>query len=263
MDTLPMHPRPEPPDADDLGPAHRLCLLLAGAAATLLGLACLLAPEAATQLLPWRQPPLHTRCLGAMHLAGGLTWLAAVRERDGAAVRIPLALLLTAALAFALLALRHRPAAAWLIVASLLGAAAFVLLRSLRELRAPAEHAQPVLALLALAAGAAAAALALWPGAMAAAWPWPLPATAAVQYAAWSASWAVALQLLARERRRAARRLALGGLLLLGAAVALASLLHLGSFHRPAGAGLWVGAFAAVALVALQRLSRRATWPAG
>lgn len=259
-----MNPRTEhPEDPDDLSFAHRLCLLLAGAAAALLGLACLLAPELASPLLPWHEPPLHTRCLGAMHLAAGLTWLAALRERDGAAVRIPLALLGAAALSLALLALGQPAALAWTVAAIAVGAATLVLLHRLRELPAPAERQQPVLSLLALLAGAGALALALWPETTATVWPWPLPGTAAAQYAAWFAAWAVALWLLARERRRGARRLALGGLLLLGAGVVLASALHLGSFSRPLGASLWMGAFAALALVALQRLRRRSVWPGG
>lgn len=258
MTSIPMPPAARADDTPTA--AHRLTLQLVALGATLLALS-LAAPMLVAWLppLPWQGlPPLHRRCLAAMLAAEALAAALASRDGDLAHLRIPLALAgTTAAGLAAALSMSAGAAGAWL--PALLAGACGALLFSDRELRAPAERPQPLLLALALAAAATAALLALQPALAARAWPWPLPPLAATAYAAHFAAWAVALALLARERRRGARQHTLWALALLGAAVVLASLLHAGAFHHASGRAAWIAGFGGLTLVALQRL--RARWP--
>jgi hypothetical protein len=230
--------------------AHRLYFALLGLGSAGPGLLLLLRPAAAAL------PPLHARCIGAMLLAQALAWLLALRERDSACLRIPLAQALATALALVLtpLARGATPDVPALGGALLAACGSAALLWHDRMLQAPAERADPALLTAGSALALAAAALALAPAWVAQAWPWTLPARAAALYAAAFAGWGTAAAMLARERRRAARRLALIGLLALGLGVVVASLRHLEAFHQPAGAAAWVGAFAALAALAAWRL---------
>jgi hypothetical protein len=235
----------------DVTTAHRLYFGLLGTAFAGLGLASLLAPGAL--------PPLHARCIGAMALAQALPWLLALRERDSASLRIPLAQALATALALVLAPLARGEVPAWppLLGAALAGAGSALLLWHDRMLQAPAERADPALVAAGTTLALAAAALALAPAWAARLWPWPLPPRAALLYAAAFAGWGTAAAMLARERRRAARRLALLGLLALGSGVAAVSLAHLGVFRSSAGAAAWLGLFGLLAALAAWRLRAR------
>lgn len=241
------------PLASDLTPLHHAYFAALGAPAVLLGLAGLVEPT----LLDL--PPLHARCLGSMLLAQGLVWLLALREQDSACVRIPLAQALAAALAGVLAPLARgvTPGLAASGLAAGVAAGSALLLWHDRTLQAPAERADPALAGAGTVLALGAAALALAPGWSAAAWPWTLPARAALGYAVGFAGWGTGAALLARERRRGARRLALWGLGVLGLGVAAVSLLHLPTFASAVGATAWIAAFAALAALAAWRLRQR------
>lgn len=239
--------------AGDLTAAHRLYFAALGLPVAGIGLAGLLEPS----LL--QLPPLHARCVGAMLLAQGLTWGLALREQDSACVRIPLAQALAAALAAWLAPLARGIAPGWAAGALALAVAggSAMLLWHDRTLQAPAERADPALAGAGALLALVAAALALAPGWSAAAWPWTLPARAALAYAVGFASWGTGAALLARERRRGARRVTLWGLCALGIGVAAVSLMHLPTFASEGGAAAWIGGFAALAAVAGWRLRPR------
>jgi hypothetical protein len=253
-------------DRDDVGTLTRRLLALAGLVCTVVAVVAGWAPALA---LPWPLPPLHAGCLAAMQLATSLPWLMAWRECDSAAVRIPLAQMLASGALTVLLVLLLRgselpalrpAAAAWVTVQALLaaGAGAWWLARR-SEVRAPAERPDQALRVAGAAFGGAALLLAVNPGLAARAWPWPLGAEAAVLYAASLGGFAVALLMLASERRRSARRLALWGLVMLGCGVALVSWRESGAFHRPLVGWAWVVCFAVPAALAARRLAR--PWP--
>lgn len=239
--------------AGELTPLHHLYFATLGGPAVLIGLAGLARPA----LLDL--PPLHARCVGAMLLAQGLVWLLALREHDSACVRIPLAQALAAALAGVLapLARGATPDLAAGGLAAGVAAGSALLLWHDRMLQAPAERTDPALAGAGAVLALGAAALALAPGWSAAAWPWTLPSRAALAYAVGFAGWGTGAAMLARERRRGARRLALWGLGVLGLGVAAVSLLHLRSFASAAGATAWTAAFVALAGLAAWRLRQR------
>ena len=248
MNTGPRRCRTHAPE--DLTPAHRIYFALLGLLFAGLGGTALLAP-AAVEL-----PPLHARCLAAMALAQALTWLLALRERDSAVVRILLARAVATALALLLAPLaQSRPPGLPLVLVVLTAAGGgAALLWHDRTLQAPAERADAALTVVCAALLSGALLLALAPAWTARHWPWTLPARAALLYTAAFAGWGTAAGMAARERRRSARRLALTGLAVLGAGVALVSLRHLGSFHQPALGALWAAAFGLVSALAAWRL---------
>ena len=223
--------------------------------------AAVLATLAPALAWPWPLPPLHARCIAALQVAAAGAWLLAARERDAAARRIPLAQLLAGALCTLVLVAVRRPelsAAGWgwlaLQVLSAVGAGACLWLQA--ELQAPAERPDRAWLACGAAAGAMAALLAFDPAHAARLWPWPLGPRPALLYAGPLAGWAVALVMLARERRRGVRAPVLWGLLPLGPLVVLASALHLGAFHHPAAGTAWAAAFGALSVLTVRRLRR-------
>jgi hypothetical protein len=260
-----------PDDADELGPATRGLLLALVLEAAWIALCAGVRPDLVAWALPWPaglRAPLHARCLAALHTATALTWLLALRERDAAAIRIPLALALAGSVGAVLAMLGPAWAAAvgsapaalapgaagWLALHLALGLWAAWRLRQRRELRAPAERLDRASASAAAMALAAAGLLALAPAWAARWWPWPLPLALAAPYASVAAAWAVALGMLARERRHAARRLALVGLLAMGPLVALVTAVHADAFRPALAALVWPLPFLALSALAWRRL---------
>jgi len=219
-------------------------------------LVCLAVPEQAGALLPIAPKPLHARCIGAMYLAAALCGLVSARESDAAALRIPLCLLIGGGAAMALAACTVRPLP-WpfvLLHAAVAASAALLAWRG-RELLAPAERPDASLLTMSIIIIGVAAALAFMPRQSAPLWPWPMPAPLAPFYAAPLFAWGLVTAQVARERRRAARRIALLGLCTLGAALLCASAWHLQVFRGIAGWG-WFAALGAGLALALQRLRR-------
>ncbi|MBN8490289.1 MAG: hypothetical protein J0M00_02510 [Burkholderiales bacterium] len=256
-----MNPERLDPVHDDVGTGMRLLLLLAGLASA--GLATLAWLQPALTL-PWALPPLHAACIGAMQAASALPWALAARERDGAALRIPLAQMLASATASVLLVLLRADAlaplqpagSAWLAMQALLAATAAAWLARRTDLNAPAERPDRAMLLAGAAVGTVAALLAVHPAAMAKVWPWPLGAEPSLQYGAALAGWATALVMAARERRHRVRRLALWSLVALGSGVTLASAVHRGAFHHPSAGVAWAASFMSLSALALLRLAR-------
>jgi hypothetical protein len=263
MRTVNSHP-PQAPIAepDELGLVTRGLLLIFGLGAAWVAACAGLLPTATVLSLPWAVAPLHAGCVAALHASAALTWLLGSRERDPAAVRIPLALALGNSGAYLLQVLAAWPTlapeteAAWVWLGAQTASAAssmWLLLRQ-RELRAPAERLDAPLALCGVFALAFAALLAFKPDWAAGVWPWPLSRQAAVLYAAALAGWALALLMLARERRRAARSLTLLGLTLTGPLVAWGSWLHRDAFYSAALGAAWAALFLTASALAGWRL---------
>lgn len=143
---------------------------------------------------------------------------------------------------------------AWLLMQTA-GAAlsAWLLLRG-REFQAPAEKSDLPLALCGAFACAAAAGLSIKPDWATEVWPWPLSRQAAVLYAAALAGWALALMMLARERRRGARSLTLLGLSIAGPLVAMASWLQRDAFASRAAGAAWAALFLWASALACWRM---------
>ena len=242
---------------------HRAWFVLAALAAAVVAGACLPFPEHAAYVLPIAPKALHARCIGALYLALALGLAMSGHVADIAAVRIPMALAILGAAGMALAGLTVTPLPGpWLVTHALVALSGAWLWWLDGNVQAPAER--PDRGLLALAALAAltAALLALAPQSAAAVWPWPLPRPVTAFYAAPLAGLGLCAWLVARERRRDARRIALWVL-----AAACIGLLGASALHRAlfAGASAWVWfavISAALALV-LRRLLRRtvAAWP--
>ena len=225
-------------------------------AALTLALACLFWPPGAASLMPVPMAPLHLRCMGALYLGVAISLLACASQRDRAAVRIPMTLVAVGAAAMAMAACTVSP---WprvftLVHASVAAAATVWVWRS-RELGAPMERPDPALLLLAALLAAVALTLALLPRYAAARWPWPMQPGLAPFYAAPMLAWSLAAAQVARERRRAARRLALIALFASGVGLLGASGWHGSLLAGPAGWSWWTAIGSATVLV-LQRLLR-------
>lgn len=238
--------------------AHRLYFLACGGVAAVLALACLLWPGLAAALLPAPLAPLHTRCIGALYGAAALALLLSAAESDIAAVRIPLGQ--TCAMAAGSAAATVAQAnLAWPALNLVAATGAVLLMRADVTLRAPAENPDKPLLAAAAAALLAAGLLALWPSPAVPWWPWKMPSSAAHLYAAGFLGVGTAALMLARERRRDARRIGLVALGALAAAILAASLAHLSLFAAVSPASLlWFGSFAALGVLALRRLYRPA-----
>jgi hypothetical protein len=249
-------------EPDELGPATRGLLLICGMGAAWVAAFAGLLPAATSLSLPWPVAPLHARCIAALHAAAALTWLLGSRQRDPAAVRIPLGLALGNSWAYVLQLLVTWPTLApaggaawlWMLVQAGTAASSMWLLLRQRELRAPAERLDAPLVLCGAFALASAALLALKPDWAAAVWPWPLSRQAAVLYAAALAGWALALFMLARERRRAARSLTLLGLVVAGPLVAGVSWWQRDAFYSAAQGAAWAALFLMASALACWRL---------
>ncbi len=248
------------PRHDDVGAGTRLLLLLAGLASGGLAVMFCLQPAAA---LPWPLAPLHAACIGALQAAIALPWILAAREQDSAALRIPLAQMLASSGMSVLLAVLHgvdlvtpRPLAwAWLAAQVVWAAFAGAWLVRRSDVPAPAERPDRALQMAAAVLGVGALALAFAPELVARVWPWPMGHESALLYGSGFAGWAVALMLLARERRRHARRLALWGVSAMGCLVTLASIWHWKAFHQSAAGAAWVASFMTLSLLAWKRLA--------
>ncbi len=248
------------PGHDDVGTFARLLLLIAGLAST--ALAGLLFVSSTKQ--PWPLAPLHAACLAAMQAAAALPWILAWRERDSAALRIPVAQMLAGSAATLLLTAIHLdelaappPAAwAWLVMHLGMAAGAAAWLHRLSDIQAPAERPDRALLLAGSLVGIGALAIAADPALASRMWPWPLGLEPAVLYGGALSGWAVALLKLARERRRGARRLTLWGLVVLGGLVSLASWWYRRTFHHPAAGLAWAGFFVSLTALSWRRLAR-------
>jgi hypothetical protein len=231
--------------------------LLAGAVA----LVSLSWPEATSGLWPLALRPLHTRCLGALYAATALCLLLCALDTDEAVARISLNLVLWGAVAMPLAATSLRPVP-WTFISihALAAACAAVMAWRGRELSAPAERADGALLVMAAVLGGVALALAFAPAASSGRWPWPMAPAVAPFYAAALSAWALAALQLARERRRAGRRVVLTGLAVLGLLLLGASLLHARLFFAPgsvAAGWLWFASLLAGTATASLRLWRR------
>jgi hypothetical protein len=156
---------------DELDLATRGLLLVSGVGAAWVAAFAGIVPAATELSLPWPVGPLHARCLAALHVAAALTWLLGLRERDRAAVRIPLALSLGSSWGYVLQVFADWPqlapdgdaAWAWLLMQTADAAlSAWLLLRE-REFQAPAERSDLPLTLCGAFACAAAAGLSIKP----------------------------------------------------------------------------------------------------
>lgn len=245
-------------------------------AAALLGVLCVGWPPLASRVLPWPLPPLHARCVGVMHLALALQWLAALRPLDPHTLRMPMLASAGWGLAGAAgLLLQAGPgglgrlAAAWVATWLLLAGAALALLSRPTGIRAVAERPGRAWYGVALAATATSVLLLARPAQAVAVWPWTLTPALAAGYAGPFLAFGVMAWCVARERRQYVRRPAQQSLALLGAGVLASGLLHwtLFDFHRPA-AWVWFLGFAAVTALALHpfvpaiRTALRHAWPA-
>jgi hypothetical protein len=247
---------------DELGLTTRGLLLVCGVGAAWVAACGGMVPAATGLSLPWPVAPLHSRCLAALHAAAAMTWLLCLRERDQAAVRIPLALVMGSSWSYVLQVFADWPllaptggsAWAWLVVQTVAAALSAWLLFWQREFQAPAEEFDVPLGLFGLLALAMAALLGLKPGWAAGVWPWPLSKQAAVLYAAALSGWALALLMLARERRRGARSLTLLGLAIAGPLVTWAFWLHRDAFYIGALGAAWAALFLLASALAVRRL---------
>lgn len=239
----------------DLTPGHRPFFVTTAMAAGALALGCIAWPAAAW--LPLPMLPLHARCLGVLYGTLAFMVARAAMADDIAAVRVPLAVVATAAAGLAWAFTDPAVGAAWSWLHALAAALALLLLRSDRTLKAPAERLHRPLASSATVAALVAVLLLLWPAPGVAWWPWPLPSRLAAVYASLAASVAVLATTLARERRRDARRIGLQTLLLLATGVLLASAWHW-RVLVPGGlaTAVWITAWLLIAAVALRRLQR-------
>lgn len=260
----------QPPHAllshrDELGLATRCLLLVCGLGAAWVAVCAGTVPTATDLSLPWSVGPLHARCLAALHAAAALTWLLGLRERDPAAVRIPLALALGCSWGYVLqvwadwplLAPQAGAGWAWLLIQTGAAALSAWLLLHRREFQAPAESVDMPLGLCGALALTTAALLAIRPVWAAGVWPWPLPRQPAILYAAPLTGWALALLMLARERRRGARRLALMGSAMAGPLVAWASWLQRDAFYSGAVGAAWAALFLWASALAAWKLRSR------
>ena len=242
---------------------HRAWFVVVALAAAVVALTCLPFPEHAAKVLPIAPKALHARCIGVLYLAAALGLMMSCHVADIAAVRIPMALVTLGSAAMALAGLTVAPLPwTWLLLHALVTLGGAWLWWLDGSVQAPAER--PDRGLLALAAVVAltAAVLGLAPQSAAMLWPWPLPRPVSAFYAAPLAGFAYCAWLVARERRRDARRIALWAL-----AAAFGGLLGASALHRAlfAGASAWVWfTFITAALaLSLHRLLRRAgpAWP--
>ena len=237
--------------ADDIGSAHRGYFAAVAACSGALALGCLVWP--ALVPLPWPLPPLHARCLGVLYATLSLLLLRCCAADDLAVVRVPLAC--TAAAGAGLAGAMLPAAPAWPAAHATAALGAWLLLQRDRTLKAPAEHAEPRLMTIAIAAGLVALTLLLWPAPAVPWWPWPLPSNTARLYAALLAALAVGAAMLARERRRAGRRLGLQALIGLALGLLAASGWHHALFDAAAASTwVWAGAWALTAASAAWRL---------
>lgn len=247
------------PEHDTWG--RRFCAAVATAAAAI-GVLCVGWPPLASQLLPWTMPPLHSRCVGVMHLALALQLLAALRPLDPHAMRVPLAAVVAWCVA-SVAGVWLQPgaagvggtAAAWLAGWLLLAATGAALLLRPTGPNAPAQRPARAWQGVALLAVGTALLLLAAPTLAVAAWPWKLTPVLAAAYAGPFLAFGVAAWGVARERRRYVQRPAQQSLAVLGGGVIAACLLHrsLFDFERPA-AWVWFVSFAAVAVLALHTL---------
>lgn len=236
---------------------HRAWFVAAALAAALVAGVCLLLPQHAGAVLPIVTKPLHTRCVGAMYLAAAIAMVMSWHEGDIAAVRIPMVLTSCGAATLALAAATLRPLPwGWLVAHAVVAGTGAWLWWFDESLQAPAERPDRGLLLLAALVAASALALALAPQQATALWPWPMPMNVAPFYAAPLLAIAVATWLLARERRRDARRITLWSLVACCGALLTASMLHLASFAGTSAA-LWFVLLAATLALLLHRLLRR------
>jgi hypothetical protein len=228
------------------------CLVIAWTA-LLTGAALVLAP---TALPGGAWPPLHARCIGVMALSLAVALVLARRALDPAALRMPLLALAWWSLPAAALAWAHGGVLlVWPWAVAAVGGAALAFARIDSDPPAPAQHADRAWRTFALLALLAALALLVGPRGAARHWPWRLAAPLVAQYAPLFLAWGAAAWVMARERRRYVRTPVLWGVLSWAVGVLLASLWHAAAFKwsNPL-AWLWLAAFAALALLAAQRL---------
>lgn len=247
------------PEHDTWG--RRYCAAVAAAAAVV-GVLCLGWPPLTATLMPWALPPLHARCVGAMHLALALQLLAALRPLDPQAMRIPLGAVAAWCLAsVAGVLLQPGPAGlagaapGWLVAWLLTAGVAMALLMRPTGMSAPAERPSRAWQGVTLACTLTAGVLLMAPSVAVAVWPWKLTPVLAAAYAGPFLAFGVAAWGVARERRRYVQRPAQQSLAALGVGVVAACLVHraLFDFERPA-AWIWFATFIALAVLALHTL---------
>ena len=242
----------------DVSPRWRAGWVAAGLSSLGVALACLFGLPWAADVLPIGMPALHRRCIGAAYLAAATCLLVLARQRDSAVVRIPLNMVGVGAAALALAACTVAPGA-WLyvLVHAAVASAAAAWAWQRRELTAPSERPDAAMLLMAAVMVTVALALALWPQPASARWPWPMPAPVAAFYAAPMLACSLAAAQVARERRRAARRIALIGLCVMGSALLGASAWHWTLF-RGLAAWSWFPVIGSGTALAAHRLLRGA-----
>jgi hypothetical protein len=240
---------------------HRVFCSAVGAAAAAFGVTLALAPGISAALPSGTLPPLHARCIAAMHVALAVALWSARRRIDEAAARIPLALTATWGGAAVLAALAQGQAAAappWLAAAgaTAAGAAWLGLYRAEEAVRA--ERADRGWIAVAAVGGVVAVLLLFAPAWTAARWPWRMGAAQAGLYGSPLLAFAAAAWLAAVERRRYVREPALHAWLALALGVLAASFVHRPLFDAArALTWVWFGAFGAVAAWAAARVAGR------
>ena len=236
---------------------HRAWFVVTALMAAGVALACLPWPEHAADVLPITPKALHARCIGALYLAAALGLAMSEHVADIAAVRIPMALVIVGAAGMALAGLTVTPLPGpWLLLHTLVALSGAWLRWLDGNVQAPAERPDRGLLALASLAAVTAALLALVPQWAAALWPWPLPRPVTAFYAAPLVALSLCAWLVARERRRDARRIALWVLAAACTGLLVASALHRALFAG-ASAWVWFALIGAAWALVLQRLLSR------
>jgi hypothetical protein len=199
-------------------------------------------------------PPLHARCIGVTLVSLAVALASARRALDPAALRMPLLVAAGWALSSAALALANGSAAGpWSLVGA--GAACLLFARVDNDPPAPAQHPDRAWRAVALLAGLAGLWLLAAAPHAAAHWPWRLSAARVAQYGPLFLAWGLGAWMVSRERRRYVRVPVWWGLLAWCSGVLAVSGWHAAAFQwtQPL-AWLWFAGFAALGLLAAQRL---------